>query len=77
MSAEMDSVEAMRKRIRATTDVIEKAGIAGLIRKPFSDVETTQSCATCIYFLPNHAHCDLPELNFPVDHDWWCRLWRL
>jgi hypothetical protein len=77
MSSETNAVEAIIDRMRSTPDVKEKVEIAGLARKPFKDGDFKQSCANCIYFLPQHSHCDLPELNFPVDGDWWCRLWRM
>jgi hypothetical protein len=77
MSTEADVTEAILERIRATDDVKEKVEAAGLTRKPFKGGEMEQSCSTCIYFLPRHAHCDQPDLNFPVNPDWWCRLWRL
>lgn len=64
-------------RIAETADVKHKAEIAGLIREPFDDGDMKQECATCIYFLPNYKHCDKPELDFPVNPDWWCRLWRV
>lgn len=69
--------DAIVKRLRATSDAKEKMIVAGLIRRPMSEGATKQECSTCIYFLPNHAFCDLPELQFPVDPDWWCRLWRI
>jgi hypothetical protein len=56
---------------------MERVEMAGLIRKPFTAGETKQECHDCIYYLPNHAFCSLPELNFPVNPDWWCRLWRV
>jgi hypothetical protein len=67
----------MVDRIRATSDMKARVQIAGLLRKPFTGGDAKQQCATCIYFLHNLAFCDLPELNFPVDADWWCRLWRV
>lgn len=77
MEHEASTREDIVDRIRATPGVKEKAEIAGLIREPFDDGEMKQECASCIYFLPHHGHCDLPELNIPVDPDWWCRLWRI
>jgi hypothetical protein len=72
-----DSTDAIIDRLRNTSDVKDKIEIAGLIRKPFTEGETKQECAICIYFLPNHAFCDFPELRFPVNPDWWCKLWRV
>jgi len=77
MSSEMDATASIIEHIYATRDVKEKAEIAGLMRAPFKDAEMDRACGTCIYFLPRHRHCDLPALDFPVDPDWWCQLWRL
>ena len=77
MSSEMNATDAIIERINATDDVEQKVEIAGLKREPFTEGEMKQACATCIYFHPNHAHCSLPALNFPVNPEWWCRLWRL
>ena len=77
MKHETESPDILIARIRATPGVMEKAEIAGLRREPFDDGEVKRACANCIYFLPRHGHCDLPELNFPVNPDWWCRLWRV
>jgi hypothetical protein len=76
MESLSDSRETIVAHLRATSDVKERAKIAGLTREPFTSDEMNQDCANCIYFLPRHAHCDLPELNFPVNPDWWCLLWR-
>jgi hypothetical protein len=76
MEPVMESTAGIVDRLRANSDAKEKAVIAGLIRKPFHDGETKQECGNCIYYLSNHRFCDLPELQFPVDPDWWCRLWR-
>jgi hypothetical protein len=47
--------------------------ISGFVHHPVGD----QSCANCIYYLPNRKFCDIPELALPVEADWWCRLWRV
>ena len=36
-----------------------------------------QVCENCIYFLARRRWCDLPELNIPVDPEWYCELWRV
>ncbi len=63
-------------RIAETPEVKERAVLVGLRREPFDEAGVKQECASCIYFLPHYRHCDLPELDFPVNADWWCRLWR-
>jgi hypothetical protein len=55
----------------------ERVVIAGLIRKPVEDDGITKACDNCIYFLARREWCDLPELNIPVDPDWFCDLWRV
>lgn len=77
MSDEADATEAIVDRLSSTPDVKEKVDIVGLLRKPFTHGDMDQACATCIYFLPRHAHCGFPQLDFPVQPDWWCRLWRV
>ena len=64
-------------RLRATPDIKERVVIAGLIRKPVEDDGITKACDNCIYFLARREWCDLPELNIPVDPDWFCDLWRV
>jgi hypothetical protein len=71
------STQTIIDRLRATPDMEQREEIAGLTRKPHKNGGATQQCHECIYFLPNHAFCNLPELNFPVNADWWCRLWRM
>lgn len=73
----MDSPESIVDRLRTTPGVLQKVDIAGLTRKPFTGGETKEACGNCIYFLANHQFCDMPELQFPVEPDWWCRLWRV
>ena len=63
--------------IAEAPEVKERAALAGLQRVPFDDGDMKQECANCIYYLPNYKHCDQPELDFPVDPDWWCLLWRV
>lgn len=69
--------DSIVERMRASSDVMEKLQIAGLIREPFHGGPTKQECGNCIYYLPNHQFCNLPELMIPVEPDWWCRLWRV
>jgi hypothetical protein len=30
----------------------------------------------CMYFVVHRKWCELPELAWPVEPEWWCRLWR-
>jgi hypothetical protein len=77
MSQVVELPGALVVRIRAATGAIEKMEIAGLIRKPYDGGATKEECGNCIYYLSNHRFCDMPEIQFPVESDWWCRLWRV
>jgi hypothetical protein len=77
MDHPVETADSIVEQLRALSDKKERLKIAGLIREPFEDGEIKQECGNCIYFLPNHRFCDLPELQVPVNADWWCRLWRV
>jgi hypothetical protein len=64
-------------RLRATSHMKQKAAIAGLIHTPVTEDGLEKSCENCIYFLARRSWCDLPELNIPVDPDWYCVLWKM
>ncbi len=66
---------AARLRVLGPADLKQKAVIAGLVNHPQG--EERMRCQECMYFLLNRRWCDLPDLNIPVEHDWWCRLWRI
>jgi len=72
-----DKTEDLIGRLRATEDMKQKCDIAGLAHSPVKNDDLEMSCETCIYFLPRRAWCDLPELNIPVDPEWYCDLWRV
>ena len=63
-------------RLRASPNMQEKAVIAGIAHAPVMEDEIEKSCENCIYFLARRSWCDLPELNIPVDPEWYCFLWR-
>jgi len=71
------SPEGIVARLRSCPDAKEKLAIAGLIREPRKVDSVREECGNCIYYLANHRFCDLPEMQFPVDPDWWCLLWRV
>jgi hypothetical protein len=73
----VDSFQDTVGRMRATGDIKQRVVMAGLIRKPVEDDGITKACDNCIYFLARREWCDLPELNIPVDPDWFCDLWRV
>jgi hypothetical protein len=72
-----DVTQAMVDRLRATADMKEKVVIAGLTHTPVEADGIEKSCENCIYFLARRSWCDLPELNIPVDPEWYCALWRV
>jgi hypothetical protein len=73
----IDTIQVTVDRMRATGDIKERVVLAGLIRKSVEDDGITKACDNCIYFLARREWCDLPELNIPVDPDWYCGLWRV
>ena len=56
-------------------DVKGKLVIAGFATKPYG--LDHMRCLECMYYLVHRQWCDLPELDLPVDPDWYCRLWRI
>ncbi len=72
-----DSVRELIDHIKATPDMKQKMNIAGLAHEPIEADGIEQSCENCIYFLARSRWCDLPELNIPVDPEWYCKLWRV
>lgn len=71
------ATQAMVDRLRATADMRDKTRIAGLKHAPVEADGIEKSCENCIYFLARRLWCDLPELNIPVDAEWYCDLWRV
>jgi len=72
-----ETIDETVERIKSASDRKAKAEIAGLIREPLTQDDLAMACDNCIYFLPRKRWCDLPELDFPVDPDWYCKLWRV
>jgi len=73
-----EDVEALLARLRAfPDDVIDKMSISGFYEAPFEHGGIDQSCETCVYFQVHRRHCELPEINLPVEAHWSCRLWRI
>ncbi len=68
---------AARLRVLGPGDLREKVVIAGLRNHPQSQNGEPIRCLECMYYLKNRRWCDLPDLNIPVEADWWCRLWRI
>jgi hypothetical protein len=53
----------------------DKLIMAGFTDQPYG--EDGYRCLECMYYLTHRRWCDLPELNLPVQPQWWCRLWRI
>ena len=61
----------------APDDVIAKMTIAGFWEAPVEYGGIDQSCETCVYFQVHRRHCELPQIDLPVEPHWSCRLWRI
>lgn len=59
------------------SDLRSKLVIAGFTLQAVKEGEFTQHCETCMYFKRHDNHCELPELDLPVEQEWSCRLWRI
>lgn len=64
-----------RIRDEAENNLTKKLIISGFTDYPVG--EDRQRCQECMYYLVHRRWCDLPELDVPVEPDWWCRLWRI
>lgn len=62
-------------RALPTESLEEKLVMAGFSDKPYGEDE--YRCLECMYYLTHRRWCDLPELDLPVQPQWWCRLWRI
>lgn len=56
-------------------DLKSKLVVGGFVNHPYGP--DNQRCMECMYYLVHRNWCDLPELEVPVEPDWWCRLWRI
>lgn len=72
-------VQAITERLKALArdDIIGKLTIAGFWEAPVEHGGIDQSCETCVYFQVHRRHCELPEIDLPVESHWSCRLWRI
>ena len=72
-------VQAILDRLKqvAPGDVIAKLTVAGFWEAPVEHGGIDQSCETCVYFQVHRRHCELPEIDLPVEPHWSCRLWRI
>lgn len=72
-----DEVQSVVKRLREADDLKAKLVVSGFTLTPVMHNEIEQACETCMYFLVRRRHCELPELDLPVEAEWSCRLWRI
>jgi thiosulfate reductase cytochrome b subunit len=71
-NAQFDAI-IMQLRALDKDDLAQKLIISGFYPEPIEE----QSCKECIYYLVHRKWCDIPELELPVEPEWWCRLWRI
>jgi hypothetical protein len=70
--------ESIILRLRTGAGDLEaKLVIAGFGLRPVEHGGFTQHCESCMYFRIHQKHCELPELDVPVESEWSCRLWRI
>jgi len=73
-----EEAQAILKRLRPVAgDVIRTMTIAGFYEAPIEHGGFDQCCETCVYFQVHRKHCELPEVDLPVEPHWSCRLWRI
>jgi hypothetical protein len=73
-----EASQAVIGRLRASDgDIATKLIIAGFTLTAIDHGGIDQACETCMYYLVHRRHCELPELDLPVDPEWSCRLWRI
>lgn len=67
----------LRLRNEAGDDLTKKLVVGGVTDHTITADDMEQPCETCMYYLIHRRYCDLPELDFPVEPGWSCRLWRI
>jgi hypothetical protein len=73
-----EEVQALVRRLQQEGKTLEaKIVISGFTLWPVTHHEIEQACETCMYYLRLRKHCELPELDLPVEPEWSCRLWRI
>jgi len=58
-------------------DLTTKLAIAGFTPEKVDHGGLEQACESCMYYQVHRRYCELPELDFPVEPEWSCRLWRI
>ncbi|MBI3699699.1 MAG: hypothetical protein HY242_04550 [Afipia sp.] len=73
-----EQVQALTTRLRtAGEDLTKKLAIVGFTLAPIEHEGIEQACETCMYYKVHQRHCELPELDVPVEPEWSCSLWRI
>lgn len=73
-----EETQAIVGRLRAAgDDLVAKLVIGGFTLTTIEHGGIEQPCETCMYYLVHRRHCELPELDLPVEPEWSCRLWRI
>lgn len=73
-----EEVRAVIGRLQAVgADLPRRLVVAGVTLTPVEHGGIEQPCETCMYYLVHRRHCELPELDMPVEPSWSCRLWRI
>ena len=73
-----DTVQEIVHRLQTSDrSVRSKLVIAGFTLKAIEHDDIEQSCETCMYYLVHRKHCELPEIDLPVEPEWSCRVWRI
>lgn len=73
-----EQVQAIVGRLqREGTTLRARVVISGLTSYAVVHQGLEQPCDSCMYYLVHRKYCELPELDFPVEPRWSCRLWRI
>ncbi len=73
-----EQVQALITRLRTEGTTLQaRVAISGMTDHTIVYEGLEQPCETCMYYLVHRQYCELPELDFPVEPQWSCRLWRI
>lgn len=73
-----EEVQQVVRRLQESDKSLDaKLVIGGFTLWPVTHYDVEQACESCMYYLRTRRHCELPELDLPVEPEWSCRLWRI